>query len=60
MFRRTHAPYLLTRPPCPSPNCAHVCKYPGRNKQIPYSLTQLHNSIDNGSLSVAYESQIIK
>jgi len=26
----------------------------------PNSVTQLHNSIDNGSLSVAYESQIIK
>jgi len=32
VFTSTHAPYLLTRP---SPNCAHVCKYPGLNKQVP-------------------------
>jgi len=50
-----HVPYLLTRP---SPNCTNVCKYPGLNKQVPYSVTQLHNSIKNGPLSVAYESQI--
>jgi len=31
----THALYLLTRPPCPPPNCAHVCEYPGLNKQVP-------------------------
>jgi len=39
----------------------NVCKYPGVNKQVPQLnlVTQLHNSIDNGSLSVAYESQIM-
>jgi len=30
----THASYLLPRPPCPPPNCAYVCKYPGLNKQV--------------------------
>jgi len=50
MFRRTHAPYLLT---CPRlSTLAYTSKYPK-------SVTQLNNSIDNGSLSVAYESQII-
>jgi len=32
---KTHAPYLLTLPPCPLPNCARACKYPGLNKQVP-------------------------
>ena len=59
IFWRTHAPYLLTLQPCPPPNCAHACKYPGLNKQAQSSVTQLNNSSDNGSLSVAYESQII-
>jgi len=31
----TNAPYLLKRPPCPPSDCAHVCKYPGLNKQVP-------------------------
>jgi len=31
---------------------AYISKYPK-------SVTQLHNSIDNGLLSIAYESQII-
>ena len=58
MFWRTHAPYLLKRPPRPhiiAPisvgTLAKISKYPN-------SVTQLHNSIDNGSLSVAYELQI--
>jgi len=31
----TDAPYLLTLPPCTPPNCAHVYKYLGLNKQVP-------------------------
>jgi len=46
-----HVPHIIA--PMSISTLAEIRKYPN-------SVTQLHNSIDNGSLSVAYESQIIK